>query len=153
MLIVCPAWFLGGFYWHSCNIKSGVYKGRVGGRVVTVLQLDKRHPEAPLVTAICQTSHHTSYKPQQKTKLMCSRWSGLLKPQFLHHLYWLFSVLYGQDKVVWKTRSANLLLSHHCVLISIWISIIWTTKCISLVVHASLVFSNLVTYVWWSNTW
>ena len=47
--------------------------GRGGGRVATGLQLEKRHPEAPLAVTICQTSHHASHKPQQKTKLACRR--------------------------------------------------------------------------------
>ena len=46
---------LGDFYWHGCNIRSGTYKGWVGGgggRVATRLQLEKRHPEALLAAAI-----------------------------------------------------------------------------------------------------
>ena len=76
---------LGSFYWHGCNIRSGTYKergGGGGGNVATGLQLEKRHPEALLAQAICQTSHHTSHKPQQKTKLMCKRWSGSI-PSYL----------------------------------------------------------------------
>ena len=58
-----PCLILGGFYWHGCNIRSGTYKEWVGGR--RMVAIEKRHPEASLAPPICQTSHHTSHKPQQ----------------------------------------------------------------------------------------
>ena len=38
-------------------------------------------------------------------------------PEVPHHLYWLFSVLHGQEKAMWKSRLSHLLLFCHCVLI------------------------------------
>ena len=52
-------------------VKSGwVAGGGGGGKVATGLHLEKEHPVAPLAAAICQTSNHTSHRPQQKMKLM-----------------------------------------------------------------------------------
>ena len=48
-------------------MKGGWVAGGGGDeRVATGLQLEKRHTEAPLTAAICQTSYYTSHKPQQK---------------------------------------------------------------------------------------
>ena len=117
-----------GFYLHSCNIRNGTYKGQegVGGNRASIR---KKTPRGTLIaTAICQTSHHTSHKPQQKTKLMCQ--SGSMPsyrspPEVLHHLYRLFSVLHGQEKAMWKCRPGHLLLFLHCVL---RISMTWSNK-------------------------
>ena len=59
------------FSWPCETLKAITdSEGRMGGgRVTTGLQLE-RHPEATLAQTICQASHHTSHKPQQKTKLI-----------------------------------------------------------------------------------
>ena len=63
-----------------------------------------RDPVKKDTPSICQRSHHTCRKPQQKTKLTSRRCFGsmlsYLSPpsEVPHHLYWVLSVLHGQEK-------------------------------------------------------
>ena len=53
---------LGGIYWHGCNIRSGAYKGQVGGRWWwgweggNRASVRKKHPEAQLFAKEATTS-------------------------------------------------------------------------------------------------
>ena len=53
---------MGGFYWHSCNIKSGAYKGSAGGsgRVATGPQLEKTPRGIPSYSHMPNKPSHQS---------------------------------------------------------------------------------------------
>ena len=143
MLIVCP-----GEAFTGMAVISGVgliKSGWEGDDRASVRK--KTHRGTPSCIHI-STSHHTSHKNYNRGDDLGPCHPINAPPEVPHHLYWLFSVLHGQEKAVWKSRPGHLLLFYHCVLNSIWMYL-WcgATKCISLVVQTWSVFPNLVTNI------
>ena len=119
---------LGGFYWHGCNIRSGAYKGWVGGGRQWGWEGGNKSSVRKKILRGTPSSGHIPNKlphqPQTTTEdeanmqEMIQVHAVLLGPPKDPSLSVLaFQWFAWPSKAVWKSRPGHLLLCYHCVLV------------------------------------